>query len=589
MMEQRNLMVAVVLSLAILLGFQFLYERPREQARQAALQAQQSTQPLSSPSSAVPATGAPPAAATTAPTTSTALPQSPAVSTAAPLRAREAVLQDAPRVAIRSQRVSGSISLVGARIDDITLERYRETIDPTSPHITLLNPSGTTSDAYFAEQGWVAEGGGVDVPGRDTRWSADRETLTPDQPVTFAWTSPQGLRFERRFAIDQNYMITVTQRVTNGGSTPVTLFPYGVIARIGKPQTLGFFILHEGFVGVANDTLKEVKFGKADPGTTESAETKGGWFGLTDKYWLVSLIPNQAETVKQNFRYTVENGIDHYQVDFLGAGQRAEPGATIEEESRLFAGAKEVRLLREYRDTLNIPRFDYAVDWGWFFFLTRPIFTAMDWIYHQVGNFGIAILILTIAIKALFYPLATRSYIAMGKMKKLAPKLTEMKEKFGDDRQKLNQEMMALYREEKVNPLAGCLPILLQIPVFFSLYKVLFVTIEMRHAPFFGWIQDLSAPDPTTIFNLFGLIAWTPPHFLHLGAWPLIMGVTMFLQQRLNPAPPDPIQAKIFMFMPVVFTIMLGSFPAGLVIYWAWNNTLSIAQQWTIMRRQGAV
>jgi len=426
------------------------------------------------------------------------------------------------------------------------------------------------------------------MAGAATRWTADREVLTPDQPLTLTWDNGKGLRFVRQYALDQQYMITVSQRVENTSTDAVKLHPYALVSRSGTPHTEGFYILHEGVVGVMNGTLREHTYKDLKGDANIAEATKGGWLGITDKYWLVALVPSQQEEVKTRVTHTASGGKDKYQVDYMGEERTLAPGGSAESVHRLFAGAKEVRVLRGYQDDLNITRFDYAVDWGWFFFLTKPIFLALDYVHHLIGNFGIAILLLTVAIKALFFPLANRSYVMMSKMKVLAPKLTEMREKYGDDRVRLNQEMMALYKNEKVNPLSGCLPIVLQIPVFFSLYKVLFVTIEMRHAPFYGWIHDLSAKDPTTLFNLFGLIPWTPPDFLMIGIWPLIMGVTMFLQQKLNPAPADPMQAKVFMFMPIIFTVMLASFPAGLVIYWAWNNLLSIAQQWLIMRRMGA-
>jgi len=398
-----------------------------------------------------------------------------------------------------------------------------------------------------------------------------------------------GLRFERVIALDRDYMFTVTQRVVNQGAQPVTLFPYGRIVRAGTPTTAGFYILHEGLIGVLNGTLREVDYDdlpEQEGGRIREGST-GGWLGITDKYWLVALAPDQQQKVAGEFSVNDEGGVPHYQADYLGDGVTVAPGAAAESASRLFAGAKEVKLLERYRDQLGLPLFERAVDFGLLWFLTQPIFWVLDKIYRVVGNFGVAILLLTVMVKLLFLPLANKSYRAMSQMKKLAPQIQELRERLGDNREKLNQEMMALYKREKVNPVSGCLPVVVQIPVFFALYKVLFVTIEMRHAPFFGWIQDLSAPDPTSVFNLFGLVPWDPPHLLAIGAWPLVMGLTMFLQQKLNPPPPDPVQAKMFMALPVVFTFMLAKFPAGLVIYWAWNNVLSIAQQRFIMWRMG--
>jgi YidC/Oxa1 family membrane protein insertase len=580
MPDQKNLIVAIVLSLVILLGFQYFYELPRMRAQQAAQQAQEALQAMQTPAPARPAApGAelPP------------IPGAPAAAGAPTELDRAAIVDQPNRVHIQSERVSGSIALDGGRIDDITLVTYRQTTDPNSPPITLLNPLGTP-DAYYAESGWVAQDREVAVPNDKTHWTADRSTLTPQQPVTLSWDNGQGLRFSRQYALDHDFMITVTSRVENTGSRPVGLLPYALIARSGTPPTSGYYILHEGPIAVFNDVLHEVNYKDVvkagTAGITDSST--GGWLGITDKYWLVSLIPDQKEEIKARYVHSEPDNRDRYQADYLGAERQVAPGASIVETHRLFAGAKEVKLLARYRDELGIPRFDDAVDWGYFWFLTKRIFQALDWIYGLVGNFGVAILILTVAIKALFFPLANRSYVMMSKMKALTPEMNKMRERYGDDRQRLNQEMMALYKRQKVNPLSGCLPIVLQIPVFFSLYKTLFVTIEMRHAPFFGWVKDLSAPDPTTILNLFGLIPFTPPEMLStvsIGAWPILMGITMFLQQRLNPQPADPVQAKVFMFMPLIFTFMLAHFAVGLVIYWSWNNLLSMAQQWVIMRR----
>lgn len=561
-MEQRNLIVAIVLSVAILFGFQFLF-----------------------PSAKAPVT-APTQTTSTTPTPGGVVPGAPAAAHLT-VKSRAELIADSPRVTIESARLQGSINLVGGRLDDVTLPTYKETTDADSAPIHLLQPVGL-ADAYFAETGWSAEGLPADqLPSSTTRWTADRDKLTPEQPVTLSWDNGQGLKFLRQYSIDKDFMITVSQRVENTGSATVTLYPYALISRTGTPHTQDFFILHEGLIGVLNGTTQEYKYSKMKEEAELKDTTTGGWLGITDKYWLVALAPDQKEQVKTTFRHTPSNG-DKWQVDYLGTARQLAPGGSAESAHRIFAGAKEVKLLQRYQDELKITNFENAVDWGWFFFLTKPIFLLMNLLHGLVGNFGVVILLLTLIIKALFFPLANRSYVMMSKMKKLTPKMTELKEKYGDNREKMNQELMGLYKKEKVNPVSGCLPIILQIPVFFSLYKVLFVTIEMRHQPFFGWIRDLTAPDPTTIANLFGLIAWTPPHFLMLGAWPLIMGVTMFLQQRLNPQPADPIQAKMFMIMPVVFTFMLASFPAGLVIYWSWNNLLSILQQWVIMKRQGA-
>jgi YidC/Oxa1 family membrane protein insertase len=386
-------------------------------------------------------------------------------------------------------------------------------------------------------------------------------------------------------------MFTVRDAVKNSGGAPVTLSPYGLISRTGTPQVSGYYILFEGLLGELDGSLREIKYASLEPTKPVDYSSTGGWLGFTDKYWLTALVPDQHEAIKARFSHRLEGGIDRYQTDFLGAPLTVPADGTAAVATRFFAGAKEVNLLNAYSAS-GIPLFEYSIDFGWFWFLTKPIFEILQFFAGVLGNFGLAILLLTLIIKLLFFPLATKSYQAMSKMKLLQPEMQKIRERFPEDKARQQQEIMAMYKKVGANPLAGCLPIVIQIPVFFSLYKVLFVTIEMRHAPFFGWIHDLSAPDPTTFINLFGLLPFTPPaaiaHFVAIGVWPLVMGVTMFLQQKLNPQPVDPVQARMFMLLPVVFTYMLSAFPAGLVIYWAWNNLLSIAQQWTIMHRAGA-
>jgi len=602
-MDQRNLLLAVVFSVGILLIWQFLYEQPRlekQLAARKAAQQQEKIAPVAPPRPGqvvTPAPGAQPPAVTPSPVTAPA-PPAPAASTvqtpAAPVMGapenpaahRQAVLRQSERIIIRTSRLHGSIRLKGAQIDDLTLAGYRETENPNSPEIVLLSPTGLERP-YLTQFGWVASGGSVRLPDSETVWTADRNTLAVNAPVTLRWDNGAGLRFVRTVSLDANYMFTITQKVENTGTAPVTLYPYGLISRTGTPKTLGFYILHEGLLGVLEGKLKEVDYDELAKAGQIGQKTTGGWLGITDKYWLVALAPDQKAAMETNFRHTAHNKMDKYQADYLGGGYTIRPGASATVANRLFAGAKEVRLLDSYEEKLGIARFDLAVDFGWFYFLTKPIFYVLDYFYGILGNFGLAILLLTVLIKLAFFPLANKSYVSMSAMKKLQPKMKALQERYKDDRTKLNEAMMKLYREEKVNPASGCLPIAIQIPVFFALYKVLFVSIEMRHAPFYGWIHDLSAKDPTTLFNLFGAIPWTPPDFLMIGVWPIIMGATMYLQQKLNPAPTDPTQAKIFMFLPFIFTIMLAQFPAGLVIYWTWNNLLSIAQQWVIMRRMG--
>ncbi len=590
-MDNRNLILAIVLSVVIMLGFEFYFSQRRPPPP-----------PPSTTEQAPPPTAQPggvPAEIPTPPTPDRAdIPAPPGAPTARPgmetdtpkVGARDAVIAKTPRVTIASDRLHGSIALIGGTIDDLTLADYRETLDPDSPEIVVLSPRGTPG-AYFAEFGWVASGNTA-VPGPDTEWRADRRTLAPGSPVTLTWDNGAGLRFSRTYALDDDYMFTITQRVENTGAESATLFPYGLIDRRGTPEVTGFFILHEGLLGVFDGTLLEVDYDELQETGSMQQTTTGGWIGITDKYWLAALVPDQKAAVQTRFVHRRQSTTDRYQVDYLGTGSTVvAPGQSAAVESHFFAGAKEVALLDQYANDFGVDRFDLAIDFGWFYFLTKPIFYVLIYINDYLGNFGVAILLLTVIIKLIFFPLANKSYVAMTKMRKLQPEMVKLRDRFGDDKVRLNQEMMALYKREKTNPASGCLPILIQIPVFFALYKVLFVTIEMRHAPFFGWVQDLSAPDPTSMWNLFGLIPWDPstyiPDAFNVGIWPLIMGGSMFLQQKLNPQPPDPVQAKIFLFLPILFTFLLAQFPAGLVVYWAWNNLLSILQQKVIMMRMG--
>jgi YidC/Oxa1 family membrane protein insertase len=414
--------------------------------------------------------------------------------------------------------------------------------------------------------------------------------------VTLVYDNGEGLEFRRTIAVDDKYLFTVKDEVVNKGTAPVTLFPYALISRHGTPKTEGFYILHEGLIGVLGDQgLQEVSYKTVDDKKSIPFKATNAWLGITDKYWATALLPDNTATLQARFSGGVIGAnTKTYQTDYLQDPQTIAPGATGSANARLFAGAKEVQVVDGYEKQLNLNRFELLIDWGWFHFITKPMFQVMDWLYRYFGNFGVAILLITVIIKILFFPLANKSYASMAKMKAVQPQLLVIRDRYADDKMKQQQAMMELYKKEKINPLAGCLPIVIQIPVFFALYKVLFITIEMRHAPFFGWIKDLAAPDPTTIFNLFGLIPWDPSvvpvlgPFLMLGVWPLIMGATMWAQMKLNPAPPDPTQKMIFDWMPVIFTFMLASFPAGLVIYWAWNNLLSVIQQSVIMRKHGA-
>ena len=581
MPDQKNLLIAIVMSLIILIGFQYFIAPPQEPPPQQ--EVEQAAEGEGAGAGEGAATGdvgtLPPmeAGGETAPGT---LPPGGQGSR------RAALAESGPRVEISTPRLHGSIALTGGRIDDLTLADYHLTIDPASPEIVLLSPRAAPNP-YYAMFGWRGPAD-MPTPTGETEWTADRETLTPGNPVTLTWDNGQGLAFEREIAVDDDYMFTITQRVRNTTDEAVPLAPYGRVLRFGTPETLGYFILHEGPYGVFNGTLEEYGYDDIQDDGQVDYSTTGGWIGFTDKYWLVSLIPDQDMAVDAAFNYEERGPAEYYAATFIAENAwSVAPGETVEATSRLFAGAKVVELIDAYEQAYGIDNFDLAIDFGWFYFLTKPFFYALSWLYDLVGNFGVAILIFTVGIKLLFFPLSNKSYKAMSKMKALQPEMMRLRERFSDDRQKMNMELMQLYKREKVNPAAGCLPILIQIPVFFALYKVLFVTIEMRHAPFFGWIQDLSVPDPTSIFNLFGLIPFDPPYVLQIGVWPLIMGLTMWAQQKLNPPPTDPMQQKIFMALPIVFTFMLAHFPAGLVIYWAWNNLLSIAQQYVIMRRMG--
>ncbi len=604
MTDQKNLLLAVALSISILLAWNFFFEKPRIEQQQAQQQAQeqatrQGTPPTagSVPSASGPATSTVPGAGTpVVPGTQVGGPVLGVAGQAAANFAanRTATLEKTPRIAIDTPRLRGSISLTGARIDDLVLTDYYYSLDPDSPEIALLHPIASAKP-YYVEFGWL--GSGVKLPDRSTVWKASGNTLAPDEPVTLSWNNGEGLSFEQHFEIDENYMITVRRQIANKSAATVSLSPYGLSSRTGIPETLGFYILHEGPLGVFDKTLQEVDYDDLvdeDSGAVLSPvqqETTGGWIGFTDKYWLVALIPDAGERIRTSFSSGKRGNEFVFQTDYLGGAVAVAPNNTVERVDRLFAGAKETRILDAYRDHAGVESFDKAVDWGVMYFLTKPIFYMLAWFYDLLGNFGLAILALTVCIKILFFPLANKSYRSMSKMKLLQPKMVEIKERYSEDRQRMNEAMMGLYKQEGVNPASGCLPIVVQIPVFFALYKVLFVSIEMRQAPFYGWIKDLSAPDPYGLLTGFGLVDWSVPEvltFLNVGLWPCIMGLTMFLQQRLNPTPADPIQAKIFAFLPLIFTFILAPFPAGLVIYWAWNNLLSMGQQWVIMQRTAA-
>ena len=565
--ETRNLVAAISLSMAVLIGYQLLFVEPKKVIAQ-----NENIVKESNDSSNIPIPQNLDNGIVASDTTETKSSNKPV-----------------PRISMISKEVSGSISLKGARIDDITLTQYKETLEPESELIKLLLKSNGDSP-YFIEFGWSSPDG-IKVPNGKSLWKSSSNILSPDKNITLKWDNGENITFYQDISVDDSFMITVNQRVENNSNNSVTLYPYGLIRRAGEPKTIDFFVLHEGPLGVFDGTLSEKSYGDLTEAGKKGINIKpnetGGWIGLTDKYWLTALLPDQNEKYNFTYRKLNSNG-GQYQTDFLGKAVTIPSNSKGEFLSRTFAGAKRLALFDDYEERFNIKHFDLAIDFGWFYFLTKPFFYALSWANDYLGNFGLAILAITVIVKLLFFPLANKSYKSMAKMRILTPQIQKLRERVGDDRQKLNQEMMNLYKKEKVNPAAGCLPILVQIPVFFALYKVLFVSIEMRQTPFFGWIEDLSVQDPTSIFNLFGLLPYSTsilPDFLNIGIWPLLMGVTMFLQQRLNPTPPDPIQAKIFAWMPVAFTFLLATFPAGLVIYWTWNNLLSICQQWVIMNK----
>ena len=484
------------------------------------------------------------------------------------------------RVQIKSDLLSGSISLEGLRLDDLTLLKYNKTLDEDSTPVELFSPANTTS-SYFAEIGWVSKDAKDLLPNSSTVWKADKNSISPNEKLTLSWRSPHNVLFQVIVSFNEDYLFTFEQRVENNSNNPLSLQAYGLVNRVyDEPAERMVNILHQGMIGDVGGELKEFSYDKIKDNKREKfSKSKVEWIGITDKYWLAAFIPDKSLTYSSNFSYAVKAGKDKYQADFVSGLNLIESKGQHSITHRLFAGAKKVDLLDKYEAAYNIELFDRAIDFGWFYVLTKPIFRLMNFFYGYVGNFGISIMIVTVLIKLALFSLANKSYRSMKKMKKLQPKMERLRELYTDDKARLNQEIMALYKTEKVNPISGCLPLLIQIPVFFSIYKVLYVTIEMRHAPFFGWIQDLSAPDPTTIFNLFGLIPFDPPSFLMIGVWPLFMAFTMFWQQRMHPEPADPVQAKVIKFMPLMFLFMFSSFPAGLLIYWSWNNILSILQQ----------
>jgi len=558
-MENRNVIIAVILSTAILIGWSMYFENPNDaQKKKLEIQGKTETQ------------------------TNIQKPETPQTTKANPTKAisRGDALKESDRVLIENSNLSGSISLRGALIDDIILKNYREALDKNSKAIVLLSPK-KSDEGYFIESGWATAKSDVKVPDNNSIWQIrDGKKLTPSSPVTLEWNNREGVVFSKKIEVDDKYLFKVTETIRNEKNKTIELFHYSQITKSTKPNTENFYILHEGLIGVVDKNLKEETYSAIEK-EKKTYAGKSGWFGITDKYWMSAIIPENGKSFKGEYSFA-----NSYKANFIISEPTiANPQKSASNTLKIFIGAKEVYPIDNYTEKEKIDRFDLSIDWGWFYFITKPLFFVIDYIFKIVGNFGVAIIILTIIVRIIFFPLANYSFRSMAKMKVLQPEMLRIKELYKDDVKRTQQEMMALYKREKVNPLSGCLPILIQIPIFFAVYKMLFVTLEMRHAPFFGWIKDLSAADPTTLFNLFGLIPWNPPSFLMIGVWPILMGVTMYFQQKLNPTPPDPIQAKIFAFFPLIMTVMLATFPSGLVVYWTVSNVLTMAQQYYIMKK----
>ena len=558
MENQKNLFLAIVISMAIIFGFQLLVPQPERAPVSEDQIVEQSSVDLNIQN------------------TNSQI-----------IINRDEVISSSGRVSFDNGKIKGSINLEGGIIDDLVLEEFRETLDPTSDLIEFLNPLGS-QDAYYLDTGWVSSDNTLELPNNKSIWKTDKISMGIDDPVKLFWSNSQGITFEKIISLDENYLFNVDQRVINNSDKSFDLFPFGLSKRQGIPDMQNFFILHEGPISITDSVLEEYDYDDLKEKRKIKHTSVGGWIGITDKYWQTAIIPNQNEPITQTYSYSFAENVDNFQTDIVGEKIAVSNGASISHNFKLFAGPKIVSVIDTYMEEYGIQEFDRSVDFGWFYFLTKPIFNVLQFVFGYVGNFGWSIIVFTILMRICFFPLAQQSFKSMAKMKKLGPEMQRLKEQYGDDRAGMQKEMMALYKREKANPIAGCLPILLQIPVFFALYKVLFVTIEMRHAPFIGWIHDLSAPDPLGLLTAFGLFDWNVPGILQLfniGIWPILMGISMFLQQKLNPAPVDKMQAKIFMFLPIVFTFVLGGFAAGLVIYWTTNNVLSMAQQYIIQRK----
>ena len=562
MENQKNLFLAIAISMAIIFGFQFLM--PPEAPVENTTTNKNVDTGVDLISNSVPTIN---------------------------FENKEKVLLNSERISFNNGKIAGSINLTGAIIDDLVLLDYREFLDTNSAKISFLNPVGS-EDAYYLDTGWASNDKNINFPNSDSIWSANRNSLNGTNSVTLSWTSDQNITFEKSISLDENYLFNVEQKIINQSGLMFEAYPYGSSNRKGEPEMQKFFILHEGPISITDSVLKEYSYEDLRDDQKIKFSSEGGWIGITDKYWQTAIIPLQNEKITQTYSY--EFGQDTYQTNIVGTKISVASNSQISHNFKLFAGPKIVKVIDGYMEEYEIKEFDRSVDFGWLYFLTKPIFNVLQFIYGYVGNFGYAIMLFTLLMRICFFPLAQQSFKSMAKMKKLAPEMKRLKEQYGDDKAGLQKEMMALYKKEKANPIAGCLPILLQIPVFFALYKVLFVTIEMRHAPFIGWIHDLSAPDPLGLLTAFGLFDYDVGAvpiiggillMINIGVWPILMGLSMFLQQKLNPQPVDKVQAKIFMFLPLVFTFVLGGFAAGLVIYWTTNNVLSMAQQYVIQRQ----
>ena len=560
--NQKNLLIAVVLSVVILVGFDFFFKPEKKQLQESSVEQNQIDQNVDSDKDEnIPSINS----------------QIENVQVD-----KNKILEE--RISFNSKRLSGTINLIGATLDDLSLKDYFESISKEKK-INILNPVSSVSP-YFLRIGWASPDKSVKLPNKNSKWKSVKKNYNENEKIQLEWNNNEGLTFYRTIEFDENFMISVIDKVQNKSPKTIKLTNFSYLRRLNYRPENKFFILHEGPLGVFNDTLKEVSYDEIEENNEIIETTKNGWIGYTDHYWQVTIFPETNETFKARFK-NLKDRRNSIQIDFINENIKTlKSGDSLKTKSYIFAGAKEVPLIDQYIKKIGINKLDLSVDFGWFYFLTKPLFYALHFLSSLVGNFGVGIIILTICIRIVLFPLANKSFKSMNSMRMITPEIQRIRERYKDDRQRMNQEMFAMYKEKKINPAAGCLPILIQIPIFFALYKVLFVSIEMRHAPFFGWIQDLSAPDPTSLFNLFGLIPWDTPAFLTIGIWPILMGITMFLQQKINPPPPDPIQAKIFMMLPFIFTFLLATFPSGMVVYWTINNILSIAQQYILLRKQ---